>query len=86
LCGQRKHGYRRANEIRVGFYLTLDEPLGEIGGSQTLEYGWLPIPANVQPDVPRQLVFAPVEVSVSSQMGWALDELDMWIYSLSGQD
>ena len=41
LCGQRKHGYRRANEIRVSFYLTLDQPLGEIGGRQTLAYSWL---------------------------------------------
>ena len=41
LCGQRKHSYRRTNEIRVSFYLTLDQPLGEIGGKQTLAYSWL---------------------------------------------
>lgn len=39
---------------------------------------WLPIPARVQPEEPRQLVLAPVEVSVSSQMGWLLNELLMW--------
>jgi hypothetical protein len=37
----KKARYRRANEIRVSFYLTLDQPLGEIGGKQTLAYGWL---------------------------------------------
>jgi hypothetical protein len=41
LCGQRKHGYRRANEVRGSFYLTLDQPRGEIGGRQTLEYSRL---------------------------------------------
>jgi len=37
----------------------------------------LPTPARVQPEEPRQLVFAPVEVSVSSQRGRALNEFDI---------
>jgi len=36
---------------------------------------WLPMPGSVQPEVPRQFVFAPVDVSVSIQMGWLLNEL-----------
>lgn len=39
-----------------------------------------PTPANVQPEVPRQFVFAAVEVSVSSQMGETLNELLMWVF------
>jgi hypothetical protein len=43
---------------------------------------WLPIPARVQPDVPRQLVFAPVEVSVSSQTGWTLKEFMLFTFRI----
>jgi hypothetical protein len=45
-----------------------------------------PTPASVQPEVPRQLVFAPVEVSVSSQTGRTLKELLIRVIHFSGQD
>jgi hypothetical protein len=45
----------------------------------------LPTLASVQPEVARQFVFVPVEVSVSSQMGRALNKLLMWVVSLSGR-
>jgi hypothetical protein len=49
-------------------------------GKTTMRVGlipWLPISASVQPLDPRQLVFPAVLVSVSSQTGWTLKELDM---------
>jgi hypothetical protein len=51
-------------------------------GSTKIRLGlmpWLPIPASVQPLEPRQLVLAPVEVSVSSQTGMLLNRLLMWV-------
>jgi len=52
-------------------------------GSTMIRVGLIPrdpTPANVQPEVPRQFVFAAVEVSVSSQMGETLNELLMWVF------
>ncbi len=56
-------------------------------GSTRMRVGLMPcepIPASVQPLVPRQFVLAPVEVSVSSQTGETLKELDMSVVRFRG--